>query len=316
MSLSRARQTRYGALIPLIFILMACSNSPSAGAATPSASPALTTYVRASATASREPMATATSETPAASPTPQSYTIVEGDTLLGIAERFGISLEVLMAANPGVNANFLSVGQVIQVPAGEDGEGAVGLATPSAVPLEVGETNCYGSAAGELWCFASIENTEAARVDTILGRVELLDAGGALVVSQDATTLLNSFEGGQAMPLVAYWRQAPAGWTQARAQLYSAFVVADPETRYLETQLRGEETQIAEGGLSAHITGEIEASADAGVVWVLGVAYDAEGGVVGVRRWERKADETAFDFYVYSLGGAIDRLELLSEAAP
>lgn len=44
------------------------------------------------------------------------YTIKSGDTPYNIARTFGISVDVLLAANPGINPNNLQVGQVICVP--------------------------------------------------------------------------------------------------------------------------------------------------------------------------------------------------------
>lgn len=44
------------------------------------------------------------------------YTIKAGDTFYLIARTFGISVDALIAANPGVNPNNLQIGQVICVP--------------------------------------------------------------------------------------------------------------------------------------------------------------------------------------------------------
>lgn len=44
------------------------------------------------------------------------YTIKSGDTLYAIARTFGISLDALLAANPGINPDRLYIGQVICVP--------------------------------------------------------------------------------------------------------------------------------------------------------------------------------------------------------
>lgn len=44
------------------------------------------------------------------------YTIKAGDTFFQIARTFGISLNALIAANPGVDPNRLFIGQVICVP--------------------------------------------------------------------------------------------------------------------------------------------------------------------------------------------------------
>lgn len=45
------------------------------------------------------------------------YTIRAGDTFFSIARRFGISVDALAAANPGVDPNRLQIGQQICVPA-------------------------------------------------------------------------------------------------------------------------------------------------------------------------------------------------------
>jgi LysM repeat protein len=318
MSANWARNWQSGALLLLIVSLTACGSSSSITSTAPSPRPILTTYVTPSPAATESPQPSTpspTSQTPEATPTPQTYIIQEGDTFLGIAERFGISLESLLAANPGVNAAFLSIGQEIALPSGEDG-GVPGLATPTPLPLEVSDPACYASAAGELWCFALVENTEDELVDTVLGQVELLDAAGVPVAHAAASTLLNSLPPGAAMPLVAYWHQAPEGWIGAQATLFSAFAVADPEGRYVNVNIVDDVVEMAENGLSAHLTGEAQSASEISLVWVLAVAYDADDNVVGVRRWEGEAAAASFDFYVYSLGAPIERVELLAEARP
>jgi LysM repeat protein len=45
-----------------------------------------------------------------------SYTIKDGDTLAGIADKFGISLDDLRAANPGIDPLSLRTGQTIKLP--------------------------------------------------------------------------------------------------------------------------------------------------------------------------------------------------------
>src|SRR6266536_4873306 len=47
--------------------------------------------------------------TPTPTATPVTYAVQAGETLLGIAIRFGVSLEALQAANPTVEARFLTI---------------------------------------------------------------------------------------------------------------------------------------------------------------------------------------------------------------
>ncbi|MCW5851757.1 MAG: LysM peptidoglycan-binding domain-containing protein [Anaerolineae bacterium] len=57
-------------------------------------------------------------ETPAAErPTFQTYTIREGDTLSGIAARFGISMDELSKVNSITDPNRIRIGQELKVPA-------------------------------------------------------------------------------------------------------------------------------------------------------------------------------------------------------
>jgi LysM repeat protein len=44
-----------------------------------------------------------------------SYTVVAGDTLSGIASRFGTTSRNLIALNGITNANFLRIGQVLRL---------------------------------------------------------------------------------------------------------------------------------------------------------------------------------------------------------
>ena len=46
----------------------------------------------------------------------QSYTVLDGDFPAKIAEKFGIAVEDLLAANPGINPTDLHIGDVIIIP--------------------------------------------------------------------------------------------------------------------------------------------------------------------------------------------------------
>jgi LysM repeat protein len=65
-----------------------------------------------------------------------TYTVKSGDTLAGIAARFGVSLEDLRAANPGVDASALSVGQSIKLPAGTSANATAPANTPGPAPTD------------------------------------------------------------------------------------------------------------------------------------------------------------------------------------
>jgi LysM repeat protein len=53
----------------------------------------------------------------------QRYSVIGGETGFAIAQRFGISFDQLSAANPSVNWNNLSIGQILNIPSGRGGGG-------------------------------------------------------------------------------------------------------------------------------------------------------------------------------------------------
>jgi LysM repeat protein len=65
-------------------------------------------------------VATATprpSPSPSPSPTFISYVVQTGQTVGGIARKFGVTSRAILAANPGLtNPDLLTVGQVILIP--------------------------------------------------------------------------------------------------------------------------------------------------------------------------------------------------------
>ncbi len=49
------------------------------------------------------------------------YTIRAGDTLFALSRQFGVPINSLLAANPGINPDNLQIGQIICIPAPETG---------------------------------------------------------------------------------------------------------------------------------------------------------------------------------------------------
>jgi LysM repeat protein len=294
-------------------LISACS-SAAGGITTPAASRPIFLYQTATLANSTPAGAEATAAQPSA--TPQIYVVVLQDTLFGIAARHDITVEELRAANPNVDPLLLTPGTELVIPVAGAAPGAA-LPSPTPVPLQTGPVNCYSSALGELWCFFLVQNINEEPIENPIGQVDLLSADGEVLTSLEAVPPLNVLSPGQAMPLVAYSAEPAGEWVSARGQLLSAYSLAAVNDYYLEVDLQGVSIEISDAGSSARIAGQAKVAGEqpAGEVWVLAVAYDVEGNVVGVRRWEGLA-ETQFEFWVYSLGPEIAEVKLLVEARP
>jgi LysM repeat protein len=93
--------------------------------AVPEATPVLSSVVTATAviptitpSTSGAPSAT-TSLTGTMGTCPTVYTVQWGDTLNRVSAKYGVSVAAIGSANPGLNPNFISVGQTINVPCPE-----------------------------------------------------------------------------------------------------------------------------------------------------------------------------------------------------
>ena len=253
-------------------------------------------------------------------PTTITYTVVQGDTLTGIAGRFGVTLKTLLAANPGVQPAALPVGTTLIIPAG------VVLPvdpTPTPALLPIQQARCWTERIGGLWCFALVQNEYAETLENISAQFTLLDANGQGLDRQAAFALLNTLPSGQSMPLAMHFPQPLPAGVSVRVQVLTAIRLLPGDTRYLPVMLDNTLVSLDASGRTAQVTGVVilTGAVNANTLWVLATAFDPAGNVVGVRRWESPSALTAdtpvsFDFSVFSMGPAIDRVEFLAEARP
>jgi len=261
---------------------------------------------------------------PSATPTPRIYTIKSGDNLSQIADSFGLKLSELMAANPTVDPYALQPGMTIVLPPASPSQNGTRVAagiTP--VPVTIDQPDCYVTIDGSMWCFALVHNTNSFAVENLIAEIRLVDAHGLVQSNQTAITPLEVLAAGGAMPFVIQFPAPLPVFSKVEVVLQSSMPVVGADTRYIPAKIGSQQVSISADGRTAVISGNIliDGTKPASLVWVAAMAFDAEGNVVGVRRWAgsgaiQPQSPAGFQFNVYSMSGKITKVDVQVEARP
>lgn len=319
----------------LFFILTGATLSacvPAAQPEIPTPSPTLETTLRPypTPTHSATPLPT-DYVTPTSSPTvtptmtPVYYDVQEGDDMYSIGWRFNISPQQIMTANPTVNPRAMGIGTTLLIPItpGPDPTATplVEL-SPTATPLfaDIQPPDCYPDPLGGLWCFVLVTNDSGEPVENVSGVVTLRHGEDSR--QESAIMPLNLLPAGAALPLIAYFpAPLPADYTISARVAFLLPVMPD-DTRYLPAKIEGQTLKLSEDDRMATVSGTVSLPARqpaARYTWVSATVFDADGRVVAVRRWDSieplsGGGSLPFTLYLYSLGGPIERVDLLVEA--
>lgn len=327
------------ALVALL-ILAACQTQP---LIPPIASPTPTSTATALPTASPtllpQPTQTFTpTTTPAPTPTPAPviHTVKGDDDMFGISLRYGISLEALKTANPTVNPYAMSEGLQLLIPITPTPPTA--QITPEPTPAQLTPeptaqqtpfadqipTYCYRDSFGGAWCLVDYSNDSDKPLENVSARVTLRATDGDFTQTKTALLPLNLIEAHARLPLAVYFEAPTPAIFSASAEFDFSLPVADRDTRYLSAALSAQPPDYATNRLTATLTGEVAFSdpkRPASSLWIVAIAYDASNHPVGFRRYEAPLPISAgrplaYSFQVYSLGAAIDHVDLFTEARP
>jgi LysM repeat protein len=254
--------------------------------------------------------------TPSPTATPFLYAVKGDDTMLSIAYQFGISLEELQGANPKVDPHFMGVGLKLIIPI--RGETVEVLSTPTPMPVQAGQPKCYPAGDGGAWCIVTLTNELQTSLENLSVWIGIYNTGGEIITSQVAFAPLNILRPGSKMPMMAYFAPPLPDEFKALSEVLSGLAVAVNDKRYLDLKFDVGKVEINQTGEQAVINGDVSvpgAIPTLSQIWALAVAYDANGDIVGARKWKSEG-ETHFDITVYSLVGKIDHVDVLIEARP
>ncbi len=308
-------------ILCVVFFLTACT--PQNSDATPFAKN-LQPYrtITPSAAASQPDGLAVSVETPLPSPTPFTYTIKSGDTLSQIAERYNISLDALLAANPNIDPNAMPVGKTLLIPSNP--QNITGESTPTPVPFPVQQIECYPTIDRGLWCFVLAHNDSNDFMENVTAQITLVDSNGKMISSQTALLPLNILPPDTSLPLATYFSPDVPSDAKPQVQILTGIRLLPGDERYLPATIQNTLVKVDWSGLSAQVSGQVFLPADsrpAKIIWVAATAYDETGRVVGVRRWESNAGlqpggSLPFAFMLSSLARRIESVDFAMEARP
>lgn len=267
------------------------------------------------------PVSLVAAETPLPSPTPFTYTVQQGETISSIALKFGVSMDDLIAANPEVSPNIMSVGTILKIPGNPTNPS--GEATPTPAPFTVEQIQCYPTSNKGMWCFVLVHNDFPDFMENLSAQVTLVDSNGEFIATQAALLPLNILPPNTSLPLSIYFPSDIPADAKPQVQVLTAIRLSSNDSRYLPATVNNTLVQINSDGHFANITGEVRLPAESNAAtqtWVAAAAYDESGRVVGVRRWEgggiQPGGSLRFEMSVASLGGVLTRVEFAVEARP
>jgi len=260
-------------------------------------------------------------ETPLPTSTPFTYTVKAGDTISSIAMQFGVSIDDIIATNPDVSPNSMSIGTILKI--SSDPENPTGESTPTSAPFTIEQIECYPTSDKGMWCFVLVHNDFPELMENISAQVTLVDSIGISIASRSAFPPLNILPPGRSLPLIVYFPPDIPLDANPKIQILTAIRLLPNDSRYLPATVNNTLVQINADGHFANISGEVQLPTNSNAathIWVAAVAYDEDARVVGVKRWEGGGVQAGgilnFEMTLASLGGGITQVDFVVEVRP
>lgn len=271
-------------MLTLILMLVACGRVVSERP-TPPPSPSPTSIAPSTGTPVVVRVPTPTPiPTPAPSPTPIIYVVQPGDTLYGIALKYGVSVSALQEANGITDPTLLQIGQELVIPAPGPAGAPARPPTPTPMPLLIQGFGCAVSALSSLSCIGEVMNPQPHPMQNVQVQIVLRDGEGRELSTGIAGTALDILISGGRSPFVLVFNTLPPGYARADAQVVRAEPTQEPGNRYGPVELIRAGGQVE--GADFVVRGQVR-NADAGPMRRINVVvafYDGQDRLLGFRQ--------------------------------
>lgn len=232
--------------------------------------------------------------TPTPSPTPIIYVVQPGDTLYGIALKYGVSVAALQEANGIADPALLQVGQELVIPApSPEGAAPPRPPTPTPLPLLVQGFGCAASAIGSLSCVGEVVNPQPHPMRNVQVQITLWDGEGRELDAGIAGTALDVVLAGGRAPFALVFNTIPSGYARAEARVVRAEPTQEPGNRYGPVELVRSAGQAE--GFDFVVRGQVR-NADAGPMRRINVVvafYNGQDHLLGFRQLVFSEEPTA-----------------------
>ncbi|NOZ71165.1 MAG: LysM peptidoglycan-binding domain-containing protein [Chloroflexi bacterium] len=283
------------------------------------ATPTLTATFTATpaATPTPAPYTPAPSPTPTITPTPVIHTIAKGDTLIVIANRYGVTVEAIQEANGITDPRLLRIGQTLIIPSDVSAKLGGGTPTPvpTPMPVSLGSINFGHDPTGDLWAMGMVTNPGDTPLEGVSVRLVLVDEAGTDLATASAFILDDILLPGERSAFGIRFRSPPPAFSNYMAEVLTAYP-AHQESYYLDLVTEDVKSE-GEGYHTQLLSGYVRnlGPEDATHITVSAVLLDALDNVLGFRRTTPPQSllppggRIPFQLEIIPLGGPVDHVE-------
>ena len=267
-----------------VFVVGCSTNHDAAPTFAPTQLPPVTLMARAPTVSPPPVVLLIPQTTPSSSSTPTHYTIQVGDTLLGIAARFGVPFDALRAANADLDPLALPINQTIIIPDPQfDSAGTPILPTSTPAQLELPSPTCYPSPTGAVLCMGWVANNLLLPVERVTLHVQLLRRDNSVLAEGDVGVEQGVIPTGVSAPYRILFTANWLEYASAVVTLQSADVTNSSIENRISLHLEGEQQHLENGFYVVSATLRNDSSTSVRLVRAILTLRDDQGHITGYR---------------------------------